>query len=97
MNILKDIRRLSEEVVPIKKKAERRDKIREQKASVAANLEKEIEAELLDRLKLGTYGDIYNFNQKAFNNVMNDREVESEEELEDLEMENEEEKEVSLT
>jgi protein MAK16 len=83
--------------VPIKKKAERRDKIREQKASIVANLEKEIEAELLDRLKLGTYGDIYNFNQKAFSKVMNDREIESEEdELDDLENEKEEEKEVTL-
>ena len=48
------------ELAVIKKKAERRDKIREIKACAAANLEGEIEAELLDRLQMGTYGEIYN-------------------------------------
>lgn len=63
------------EIVPIKKKAERRDKIREQKALAAAHIEESIEKELLDRLSAGVYEDIYNFNPKAFEKVMDDKEV----------------------
>ena len=59
-----------QELVVIKKKAERRDKIREQKAAIAANLEQAIESELLERLQVGVYGEIYNYNSSAFNKVM---------------------------
>ncbi len=62
----------------IKKKAERRDKIRRSKAEAAADIEGSIEQELLERLKAGTYGDIYNYNKKAFNKVMDEKEVVSE-------------------
>lgn len=60
------------ELIPIKKKAERRDKIREQKAEIAANLEDAIEKELIERLKNGVYNDIVNYNVKAFNKVLDE-------------------------
>ena len=57
-----------------------------------AKLEKSIESELLERLKKGTYGDIYNFAPEEFNTVLDEQQgrsvmwlesVESEEEIED--------------
>ena len=69
-------------MIPIKKKAERRDKIREKKAEIAANIENQIEQELLDRLKQGTYGEIYNYNPKVFEKVVGNQEIESENEQE---------------
>jgi len=80
------------ELVPIKKKTERREKIREKKAEIAANVETQIEQELLERLKEGIYGDIYNYNKKAFDKVVGPQEMESEDESTkemDLDSENE--------
>ncbi|KAL4511823.1 hypothetical protein ABPG72_012668 [Tetrahymena utriculariae] len=71
------------EIVPIKKKAERRDKIRETKALQAAHIEEQIEKELLDRLKSNVYEDIYNTYPKAFNNAMDKNEIYEEEEEQD--------------
>ena len=45
-------------------------------------LSKSIEAELLQRLKQGTYGDIYNFESTAWNEAL-DKEQQAQEESED--------------
>ena len=75
-----------DEIVPIKKKAERRDRIREAKALVAANIEQKIEEELMERLKTGVYKDIYNYNPKVFKNLVR---REQEEEVREEEQEEE--------
>lgn len=75
---------LRAEITTIKKKTERREKIREQKAEIAAQIELSIEQELLSRLKEGTYGEIYNYNLEKFKQIMEDQEVDEEGEEEVL-------------
>mmetsp|Transcript_17935 Transcript_17935/g.30510 ORF Transcript_17935/g.30510 Transcript_17935/m.30510 type:complete len:281 (-) Transcript_17935:53-895(-) len=65
-----------EQMVRINKKYERRETNREANALKAAQLERSIEKELLNRLKVGTfYKDIYNLDKKDFENKLDENEV----------------------
>jgi hypothetical protein len=83
----------SPQLVPIKKKTEKREAARESKALSAARLEKSLERELIARLKSRAYGDApLNVNEDVWAAVLNrEKEVEAQKELEELGMESDDE------
>jgi protein MAK16 len=72
------------------RKVAQREARREQKALVAAKVTQKVEQELVDRLAKGTYGDLYNFPDTAYNKALEQREDEEQ-------MDSESEEEESVT
>lgn len=62
--------KVREKVMTMPRKQTQRDLRRLEKAEKAAQLEKNIESELKERLKKGVYGDIYNIPFKEFDEVL---------------------------
>ena len=58
----------------VNQKVNRRERTREAKSLISADLEGSIKQELLHRLKKGTYGAIYNLKPKVFNEVIEGKE-----------------------
>ncbi|GFZ21221.1 hypothetical protein Acr_29g0003830 [Actinidia rufa] len=67
------------------RKEKKREARREEKAEKAAVLDKSIEKELLERLKRGVYGDIYNYPVQEYNKVLDMERLQAASEDEDVE------------
>lgn len=65
------------ELVGIKKKIERREAKREENALVRADLDNAIKKQLLQRLQKGTEGEIYNFADRPFEELLKDSELQA--------------------
>ncbi|XP_057984937.1 uncharacterized protein LOC131169689 [Hevea brasiliensis] len=78
-----------EKIMTTPRKLAKREARREEKAEKAALLDKSIEKELLERLKKGVYGDIYNYPADKYNQLldMDELQVAGEEEEEEPEVE----------
>jgi protein MAK16 len=79
---LKELAGRKAKMVSIHRKIDQRDERRERKALVAAKIETTIQQELVQRLAKGTYGDIYNFPETAYQKALSQIEDEQEEEEE---------------
>jgi protein MAK16 len=66
-------------LVALNTKQEKLEGRREEKALKAAKLESSIKQELMERLKRGTYGDIYNFPEVQYNEALDEAQAEDEE------------------
>ncbi|XP_058194689.1 uncharacterized protein LOC131311309 [Rhododendron vialii] len=78
-----------EKIMTTPRKEIKREARREDKALKAALLEKIIEKEMLERLKKGVYGDIYNYPIDAYNNVLDKGELQASEDEQEEEYETE--------
>jgi protein MAK16 len=89
--------KIKPKLITMPARKERMLRKKEAKAEVAAQVERSIEKELLERLKSGTYGDIYNFPTLQYKNALkeggaiNEEEVMDEDIMEEVENEGSEE------
>jgi protein MAK16 len=68
--------KVHKKIIHVNKKVERREARREAKAEAAAKLDAHIKQELLERLKQGTYGEIYNFPPESFQEALDEQQIE---------------------